>query len=195
MKQLLIVVASVLAGILLFAGLASAQAPETVKVTITEWKVELSTDTVPAGIPVKFTITNTGNVTHEVVLERAGAVDEPIAFAGHEQEAEDIGPGATRTVEWTLPEAGRYQLACHIPGHFEAGMKTAFTAVAPAPTATATATARPTATATAQTTTTPAAVPAPLPKTGGSDGEWLYPALLVALALLAGGLIARRRGI
>ena len=95
MKQLLIVVASVLAGILLFAGLASAQAPETVKVTITEWKVELSTDTVPAGIPVKFTITNTGNVTHEVVLERAGAVDEPIAFAGHEQEAEDIAPGAT----------------------------------------------------------------------------------------------------
>ena len=123
MKQLLIVVASVLAGILLFAGLASAQAPETVKVTITEWKVELSTDTVPAGVPVRFTITNTGNVTHEVVLERAGAVDEPIAFAGHEQEAEDIAPGTTRTVEWTIPEAGKYQLACHVPGHFEAGMK------------------------------------------------------------------------
>lgn len=197
MKQLLIVVASVLASIFLFAGFASAQAPTTVQVTLTEWKVDLSTDTIPAGVPVKFVITNKGKLAHEVVLERDGATDEPISFNGHEQEAEDIAPGTTRTVEWTLPEAGKYQFACHIVGHFEAGMKTSFVAVAAAPTATAAASATAAATATpaaAQLTPTPALV-APLPRTGDAGGQWIYPALLFALALVATGLIVRGRRI
>jgi len=105
-KQLLIVVASVLAGILLFAGLASAQAPETVKVTITEWKVELSTDTVPAGIPVKFTITNTGNVTHEVVLERAGALES--LSLPHQSTLASAAPAPALPAQ--LPTAGDIQI-------------------------------------------------------------------------------------
>jgi uncharacterized cupredoxin-like copper-binding protein len=32
-----------------------------------------------------------------------------------------IAPGETRTLGWTFIEAGSYQLACHEPGHYEAG--------------------------------------------------------------------------
>ena len=32
------------------------------------------------------------------------------------------GRGETAELEWTFTEPGRYQFACHVPGHFEAGM-------------------------------------------------------------------------
>src|SRR6266511_1553090 len=128
MKQLLMGTILALVGGLLFVSLASAQAPVEVKVTLSEMKVELSTANVPAGTAVTYVITNNGKLTHEVVLEKEGADDEPLEFGGKEQEAENIAPGATVKAEWTIPEAGRYQLACHIEGHYEAGMKTAFTA-------------------------------------------------------------------
>jgi uncharacterized cupredoxin-like copper-binding protein len=64
---------------------------------------------------------------HEAVLERAGSDDDALEVRGREYEAEHIAPGQTRTVTWTIPHAGKYQLACHMPGHFEMGMKTFFT--------------------------------------------------------------------
>ena len=39
-----------------------------------------------------------------------------------ESEIEDIGPGEMKTLTWTFAEPGRYQFACHLPGHYEAGM-------------------------------------------------------------------------
>jgi LPXTG-motif cell wall-anchored protein len=182
MKRLLMGVVLALVGGLLFTSLASAKATAEVKVTVSEFKVEMSSADLPAGTVVTFVITNNGKITHELVLEKDGAVDEPLEFNGAAQEAEDIEPGTTRTVEWTIPDAGKYQLACHVPGHFEAGMKTAFStaAAAPAP------------------ASVPASVPAPaaapqLPKTGESTTVW--PLALGALALLAlgAGLVLRRR--
>ena len=159
---------------LLFAGVASAQASTAASVTESDFKVELSTDVLPAGTPITFTITNKGPSKHELVLEKAGIVDEPLVFNGKGQEAEDIEPGTTRTVQWTIPEAGQYQLACHLPGHYEAGMKTIFTVSAPAGQAAAQPTAQ-------------------LPKTGGEEPQWLAALALAALAALTGGLVLRRR--
>src|SRR5262249_40405877 len=142
-------------------------------VTESDFKVELSTDALPAGTPITFTISNTGPSKHELVLEKAGSDDEPLVFNGKGQEAEDIEPGTRRTVEWTIPEAGQYQLACHLPGHYEAGMKTLFTVSVSAGQAAAQATAQ-------------------LPKTGGEEPGWLAALGLAALAGLSGGLVLRR---
>lgn len=180
MKRLLIGATLALVAGLLFVSLASAKAPATVNVTLSDFKVEMSNSNLPAGTTVTYVITNKGAITHEMVLEKEGVTDEPLEFDGTEQEAEDIAPGTTRTVEWTIPEAGKYQLACHVPGHYEAGMKTAFSAGAGAAAA-------------------PAAVPAPapaaadLPKTGGaSDLIWVGLGLLGLLAI-GGGITLRRR--
>ena len=81
----------------------------------------------------------------------------------------------TRTVEWTIPEAGKYQLACHIEGHYEAGMTTSFTAEAAA---------APLRRAGRQPAAAPAAAPVEqLPKTAGEDYGW--PIAVAVLALLA----------
>jgi uncharacterized cupredoxin-like copper-binding protein len=78
-----------------------------------------------------FEVTNTGAATHEFVLESANSVDEPLtkvaSGAKMEAEAEDIAPGQTKDVLWAFATPGDYQMACHVPGHFEAGMKAAFT--------------------------------------------------------------------
>jgi len=73
-----------------------------------------------------FAVGNEGAAVHEFVIEPAGKVDEPLEAEvnGEERESEieDIAPGETDELEWTFTEPGRYQFACHVPGHFEAGM-------------------------------------------------------------------------
>jgi len=73
-----------------------------------------------------FAVGNEGVAVHEFVIEPAGAVDKPLEEANGEEresEIEDIAPGETAELEWTFTEPGRYQFACHLPGHYEAGMK------------------------------------------------------------------------
>jgi uncharacterized cupredoxin-like copper-binding protein len=106
----------------------------TIAVTLADFSVTPDGTALLAGKPYLFQVTNTGAVTHEFVLEQAGAVDDPLAKvadgAKAEAEAEDIAPGETKTVLWTFPTPGAYQMACHVPGHFEAGMTMGFTVVA-----------------------------------------------------------------
>jgi len=82
--------------------------------------------TFQVGQPYLFAVGNEGAAVHEFVIEPAGKVDEPLEadVNGEERESEieDIAPGETAELEWTFTEPGRYQFACHIPGHFEAGM-------------------------------------------------------------------------
>ena len=111
-------------------GSKAAPKPTVVNVKLTDFKVEMDKTDIPAG-PVQFMITNSGTITHELVLERAGAVDAPFESNGKGSEAEDIKVGTTSTLEWTIDEPGQYQLACHVPGHFEAGMVQAFTVSKP----------------------------------------------------------------
>jgi LPXTG-motif cell wall-anchored protein len=168
MKRFLIGVILALIGGLLFVSLVSAKASAAANVTLSDFKVELSTDNLPAGTAIAFAITNNGPSLHELVLEKAGVADEPLEFNGTAQEAEDIEAGTTRAVEWTIPEAGQYQLACHVPGHYEAGMKTTFTVTA-------------------------GSAPGTLPKTGGAENWWPLALGLLALVTLGGGLALRSR--
>jgi uncharacterized cupredoxin-like copper-binding protein len=102
-----------------------AKGPTTVEVHLTEYTVEMSKTSIPAGA-VKFNITNDGSIVHELVIEPAGSVDHPMEANNMESEVEDIQPGQMVTLEWTLDTPGQYQLSCHLPGHFENGMVTSF---------------------------------------------------------------------
>lgn len=128
---------TILLVILVVAALSLAacgsQAPAgttVVNVKLSDFKVEIDKTSIPAG-PVKFVIKNVGAVEHELVLEPAGTNDQPFEVSGKESEAEDIESGKSATLEWTIDTPGQYQLACHVPGHFEAGMVTTFTVTAP----------------------------------------------------------------
>jgi hypothetical protein len=61
----------------------------------------------------------------------ANAVDQALRFHGTTYEADQIKPGTTRRVTWTIPRKGTYKLACHIDHHYQMGMKTLITAATP----------------------------------------------------------------
>jgi uncharacterized cupredoxin-like copper-binding protein len=103
-------------------------APLTVRVTLKDYKVILAQRHLPAGKAITFLITNRGHQTHEFVLERANAFNEAIRYRGTTYEADEIKPGTTRSVTWTIPQKGTYKLACHIDHHYQMGMKTLVTA-------------------------------------------------------------------
>jgi uncharacterized cupredoxin-like copper-binding protein len=104
----------------------------------TEFKIDLSTTTAPAGA-VNFAITNAGTIVHEFVVMKTdlaadklpidsseGAVDEDAAGISVVDEVEDIAVGANATLTVNLP-AGHYVVICNVPGHYVGGMHADFT--------------------------------------------------------------------
>lgn len=85
---------------------------------------------VPAGVPITFVVTNTGQIDHEFMLgdEAAQADHEqemlaPGAMAHDHSYAITVKPGQTKELVYTVESAGQLLAGCHIPGHYPAGMK------------------------------------------------------------------------
>jgi plastocyanin len=83
--------------------------PVDVIITLSEFKVESSLTTFQAGVPYHFIITNKGAIAHEANIANLNAAEIPV--------------GATKTLDVTFPQAGPQEFACHLPGHYQAGMK------------------------------------------------------------------------
>jgi Cupredoxin-like domain len=75
---------------------------KTVKVSLSEWKVELAPAQVPSGA-VSFEVTNAGTIPHAFEVEGHGL----------EQSTPQIKPGATATLKLNLA-AGRYETYCPV---------------------------------------------------------------------------------
>lgn len=126
-------IAAFVAAMAALAG-CGPRGPTEVHVTMSEWTMVMDQTSIPAG-EVRFLIENVGAEKHEVVLERAGALDEPMEAEGEESEVEDVEPATSATLEWTIDEPGQYQLACHIveeelgqtQDHYANGMVVTFT--------------------------------------------------------------------
>jgi len=106
----------------------------TVSATEKDFSIDLASSTAPAG-SVTFNVQNEGPSTHEFVIIKTddapdalptnnGAVDE--SGLNIVDENESIAPSTTATLQNNL-EAGSYVIICNLPGHYEAGMHTAFT--------------------------------------------------------------------
>ena len=86
---------------------------------------------VAEGETVKFVIVNTGEVEHEFVLgdeqtqsAHSGEMNEmPGGTMPDEPNAVSLFPGEKETLTWTFDTAGTVEFACHVNGHYEAGMK------------------------------------------------------------------------
>ncbi len=108
----------------------------TIEVTMTEFAFEPESFEVVAGQTVKFVIKNDGLVEHEFRASNAHRIEEHIA-AGHVDHDDEGGhheggdvvalvpPGETEELVMTFPEDMTMytEIACLIPGHYEAGMK------------------------------------------------------------------------
>lgn len=86
--------------------------------------------TVKQGETVKFVVSNSGKLLHEMVI---GTEQELIKHAelmkkhpGMEHEEPymaHVNPGGKETIAWTFTNAGTFMYGCLVPGHWEAGMK------------------------------------------------------------------------
>lgn len=112
------------------------KAEGTIDVTLSDFKIELSDTSAPAG-EVTFKIDNKGPSLHEFVVfqsdleldalptDDTGDVVEDDEFAPLD-EIEDIENGASPTLKLDLT-AGNYVLICNVPAHFRQGMSASFT--------------------------------------------------------------------
>ena len=82
-----------------------------------------------AGETVRLAIENIGELEHEFVMDTVAAVakHKEVMNEFPEMEHDDpnavrLAPGEKDEIVWTFANAGSFQFACLIPGHYEAGM-------------------------------------------------------------------------
>ena len=97
----------------------------TLNVTMTEFKFDPASWTVPAGKTITINMKNSGSVTHSWAL-MAKPVSGTYSDANKADVLFDSGPvtaGQSKTATFTAPTTpGNYQVICVDPGHFEDGM-------------------------------------------------------------------------
>jgi uncharacterized cupredoxin-like copper-binding protein len=116
---------------------AAAGGGSAVDVTEKDFAVAVSPSSAQSG-DITFNINNEGPSTHEFVIFKTdlapdalptnddGTVDEEGKGVEHIDEVEDIASGSEATLDVNL-EPGSYVFICNLPGHYQAGMHTAFT--------------------------------------------------------------------
>jgi uncharacterized cupredoxin-like copper-binding protein len=84
-------------------------APVDVSVTLAEFNIQSSLAVFHVGVPYHFIITNNGKIDHELNVANI--------------DARPVTPGATVTLDITFPSQAQAEFACHLPSHYQAGMK------------------------------------------------------------------------
>lgn len=75
--------------------------------------------TVQAGETITFEVTTMGPVVHEFMV---GPAADVAADKAGTPEIADLGMMQTRSLTYTFMGTGPFAFACHVPGHYEAGM-------------------------------------------------------------------------
>lgn len=94
--------------------------------------------TVPSGAAVTFRFTNRGTIAHEAFVGDAHAQADHAAgmasaaaggHGGHGGAAEGVRlePGESATVTHPFDAPGEFEIGCHMPGHYESGMRVVVT--------------------------------------------------------------------
>ena len=95
-------------------------APEVVNVTLSDLKIESSMMSFQTGKTYEFVVTNRGNINHEFMITPMGGGHQ---MGMMEISEEGMRPGMMQTRRFTFSEGGEFEFACHLPGHYEGGMK------------------------------------------------------------------------
>ena len=84
---------------------------------------------VKSGETVRFVVTNVGKIKHEFTIgtkeEQMEHAKMMVSMPGMKREdgnSVSLEPGETKELVWQFGKAGTVEIACHVPGHFEAGM-------------------------------------------------------------------------
>lgn len=104
----------------------------TIKIAMEDIRFDQTALTVKAGETIDFRFTNNGNVDHDAYIgDEAAQMEHEAEMAemgdaeGHhmDESAIVVQPGESGDLSYTFNEPGTYQVGCHQPGHYAAGMK------------------------------------------------------------------------
>ncbi len=128
----------VVVGLLLLTACSGKQNTTTsteVQITLTDFAIQSTRTEFQSGVTYHFVVTNKGQVPHEVMImppemqaEMSMDMEELDKMALATVDQEKLPPGATYSFDFTFTEPapdGKLEFACHLPGHYEAGMKLA----------------------------------------------------------------------
>jgi heavy metal translocating P-type ATPase len=102
-----------------------------VEMAMSEYAYGPASISVAAGQEVRFVFHNDGSVPHEAVIGDEDAQSEAgqsmEANAGHDAHGASVqvqvAPGDTASLVYRFDEPGTVLIGCHIPGHYESGMR------------------------------------------------------------------------
>jgi uncharacterized cupredoxin-like copper-binding protein len=137
MKKMRVVLALAL---LLASGCANATSGQSgsddeIEITMRDSRFDPSNVTVERDETVTFRFVNRGSLEHEALIgsskeqrahERAMNDDEDASdHGGHagDEHLVTVKPGKSATLEHRFTETGTTLIGCHVPGHYDAGMK------------------------------------------------------------------------
>ncbi len=87
---------------------------QTIQVELDDYGIEPKRIEVPVDTKLTLKIRNVGQHVHELAVDH------------YALEVEDIQPGATAELTFVTLDKGEFELACFLPGHYEAGMLAEF---------------------------------------------------------------------
>jgi len=121
--------------VLFLAACGTQSDSSEVTITLTDFGMEASRTSFEVGVPYHFTITNNGAINHEIMIMPPLTEEQMMMNMDMETmdkmalamiEEDELTPGATKTLDYTFTEsapAGALEFACHVEGHYVAGMK------------------------------------------------------------------------
>lgn len=109
----------------------------TVDIAMQDITYDQTTLTVKAGETIEFRFTNTGKIAHDAFIGDTDAqmehetemaeMAEMAEMGGMSHSGDDaavtVQPGASGELTYTFAQPGTYEVGCHQPGHYAAGMK------------------------------------------------------------------------
>lgn len=104
----------------------------TVEVAMEDIKFDQTKLTIKTGETIDFQFVNDGKIAHdafigdvEAQMDHDAEMAEMGDASGHtmEEAAIVVQPGDSGELSYTFSEPGTYQVGCHQPGHYAAGMK------------------------------------------------------------------------
>jgi uncharacterized cupredoxin-like copper-binding protein len=111
-------------------GSTAPAGPQQVQVTLSEFKITSSVTAFSPGTSYHFVVTNNGKITHEFMIMPMGMYMEHMSMDEMHKIAlymfDTVAPGETKTFDYTFNQSlggQNFEFACHLPGHYEAGMR------------------------------------------------------------------------
>ena len=108
---------------------ASSGGATTVTITLVDNTIESSLTTFQVGVPYTFVIANSGRHSHNFNISTpvsvAGSLDNALATALLAVQKNQLGAGASVTVEYTFPDSAagaNLEFSCLIQRHYQDGM-------------------------------------------------------------------------